>query len=181
LHHTFTQRIHEKKFIALGYPNSVAQKGFLRGKVIDIEIAEGLIGANVYLEGTTTGTVADFNGDYSLTLEEGTYTIVFSSISYTTVTVTNVQIIADEVTKLDVNMVTDVQQLDGVVVTAKALTDSDAAILSVQKKSINTIDGMSSQTFTKMGDSDLSGAIKRVTGVSVEGGKYVYVRGLGDR
>ena len=161
--------------------NSIAQKGYLRGKVIDTEIAEGLIGANVYIEGTTTGTVADFNGDYSLTLEEGIYTIVFSSISYTTITVTNVQITADEVTKLDINMVTDVQQLEGVVITAKAMTDSDAAILNVQKKSVNTIDGMSSQTFTKMGDSDLASAIKRVTGVSVEGGKYVYVRGLGDR
>jgi outer membrane receptor protein involved in Fe transport len=161
--------------------NSFAQKGYLRGKVIDTEIAEGLIGANVYIEGTTQGTVADFNGDYSLTLEAGTYTIVFSSISYQTVSVTEVEIKADEVTKLDVNMVTDVQQLEGVEITAKAITDSDAAILNVQKKSINTIDGLSSQTFTKIGDSNLSGAIKRVTGVSVEGGKYVYVRGLGDR
>ncbi|MCF6351509.1 MAG: TonB-dependent receptor [Cyclobacteriaceae bacterium] len=161
--------------------NGFAQKGYLRGKIMDTEIAEGLIGANIYIEGTTTGTVADFDGNYSLTLDEGVYTIIYSSISYTTITVTDVKISVGEVTKLDISMATDVQQLEGVEITAKALTDSDAAILNVQKKSVNTIDGMSSQTFTKLGDSNLSGAIKRVTGVSVESGKYVYVRGLGDR
>ena len=161
--------------------NAFAQKGYLRGKVIDTEIGEGLIGGNVYVEGTTNGTVTDFNGDYSLPLEAGTYTIVFSSISYRTVTVSEVEIKTGEVTKLDINMEPDVQQLEGVVVTAEVLKNSDEALLTVQKKSVRVLDGMSSQTFSKIGDSDLSGAIKRVTGVSVEGGKYVYVRGLGDR
>lgn len=158
-----------------------AQKGYLRGKVLDNEISEGLIGGNVYVEGTTTGTVTDFNGEYSLPLDEGTYTIVFSFISYVPVTVSDVNIKAGEVTTLDLGLDTDVQQLEGVTVTAEVIKNSESAILSVQKKSINTLDGMSLQTFTKIGDSNLSGAIKRVTGVSVEGGKYVYVRGLGDR
>ena len=42
-------------------------------------------------------------------------------------------------------------------------------------------DGISASTFKKIGDSDAASSMKRVTGVSVEGGKYVYVRGLGDR
>lgn len=167
--------------LSVGLANSYAQKGYLRGKVMDTDIAEGLIGANIYIEGTTTGTVADFDGNYSLPLDEGVYTILFSSMAYTTVSVTEVNITSDQVTQLDVNMYTDVQQLEGIEITAEAINDSDAGLLNVQKKSINTIDGMSSQTFSKLGDANLSGAIKRVTGVSVEGGKYVYVRGLGDR
>ena len=167
-------------FIAASY-QSYAQKGYLRGKVLDTEIGEGLIGGNVYVQGTTNGTVTDFNGEYSLPLEPGTYTIVFSSISYTSVTVNDVKIVADEVTKIDISMDTDLQQLDGVVITADVLKNTDQALLAVQKKSVRVMDGMSSQTFSKMGEANLSGAIKRVTGVSVEGGKYVYVRGLGDR
>ena len=34
---------------------------------------------------------------------------------------------------------------------------------------------------SKSGDSDAPGALKRVTGVTVIGGKFVYVRGLGER
>ena len=163
------------------FSSALAQKGFLRGQIVDPELGETVIGANIYVEGTTTGTVSDFDGNYSLPLDAGTYTIVFSSISYVTTTVSEVVIKADEVTSLNINMSSDVQQLEGVVVTAEVIKDSESALLSVQKKSVNVMDGISSQTFRKIGDSDLSGAMKRVTGVSVEGGKYVYVRGLGDR
>ena len=43
------------------------------------------------------------------------------------------------------------------------------------------IDGISSARIQLIGDGTAVEAAKRVTGVSVEGGKYVYVRGLGDR
>jgi CarboxypepD_reg-like domain/TonB dependent receptor-like, beta-barrel/TonB-dependent Receptor Plug Domain len=158
-----------------------AQQGFLRGRVIDDEMGEGLIGTNIYVEGTTLGTVADFNGDYSLPLPQGTYNIVFSSISYALITVSDVTIADGAVTSLEINMKPDTEQLQAVVVTAAVIKDSEAGLLAAQKRAINVVDGISSQTFKKVGDSDLSEAIKRVTGVSVEGGKYVYVRGLGDR
>ncbi|GAA0892247.1 TonB-dependent receptor [Fulvivirga kasyanovii] len=159
----------------------LAQKGYLRGKVIDGETGEALIGATVSRQGTTTGTVADFEGNYSLPLDAGTHTIVFQFVSYQTKTVENVEIVAGQVNTMDITLSTDVEQLAEVVVTAEVIKDSEAAILTLQKKSANVLDGMSSQTFRKIGDSNLSGAIKRVTGVSIQGGRYVYVRGLGDR
>ena len=73
-----------------------AQNGYLRGRVLEEETGYGLIGTNIYVEGTTKGSVADFNGDYSLTLTPGTYTIIFSSISYATITVSEVNVVAGE-------------------------------------------------------------------------------------
>src|SRR5690606_17835013 len=58
---------------------------------------------------------------------------------------------------------------------------TEEALLTVKKKAPNVLDGISSANFRKIGDSDAASAIKRVPGVSVEEGKYVYVRGLGDR
>ena len=43
------------------------------------------------------------------------------------------------------------------------------------------MDGISSASFRRVGDSNLSSAMNRVTGVTIQGDKYVYVRGLGDR
>lgn len=160
---------------------SFAQQGFLRGKVIDGANGEGLFGATITKQGTTQGTVADFDGNFSLGLEPGTHNIVIQFVSYQSKTVEGVVIKAGEVTNLDLTLSEDVQQLEAVVVTAEQIRDNEVALLSVQKKSANTIDGISSAAFKKIGDSDLGGAMKRVTGVSVEGGKYVYVRGLGDR
>ena len=167
--------------LCISLTTSFAQKGYLRGKVLDGENGEALFGATIVQQGTTNGTVADFDGNYSLPLEEGIYTIVYQSVSYKTKVVQEVNIAAEDVTTLDVNMTPDVEQLEEIVVVAEVLRDSEAGILNVQKKSPNVMDGISSQAFRKIGDSDLSGAMKRVTGVSVQGGKYVYVRGLGDR
>lgn len=158
-----------------------AQKGFLRGKVIDAETGEGLFGATISKKGTTTGTSADFDGNFSLPLEAGSHTIEFRFFSYETKTVSEIEITDGEVTSLDIQLGESTEQLEEVVITATQLRDNDVALMSVQKKSANTVDGISSQAFKKLGDSNLSSAMKRVTGVSVQGGRYVYVRGLGDR
>ncbi len=158
-----------------------AQDGFLRGKVIDETTGEALFGATVVKQGTSIGAVADFDGNYSLSLPGGTHTIVFQSIGFQNIVIEDVSIEAGEATVLEVVMKEDVQQLGEVVVTAQVVRDNEVGVMLVQKKSINTLDGISSATFKKIGDSDLSGAMKRVTGVSVQGDKYVYVRGLGDR
>ncbi|MCV9387585.1 TonB-dependent receptor [Reichenbachiella ulvae] len=168
-------------FLVLVVGSAMAQKGFVRGKITDGENGEGLFGATVTKQGTTQGAVADFDGNFSLSLEEGTHTLVVQFISYQSKVIEGVQVVADEVTQLDVIISEDVQQLESVVVTAEQIRDNDVALLSVQKKSVNTVDGISSAAFKKVGDSNLSSAMKRVTGVTVQGGKYVYVRGLGDR
>lgn len=160
---------------------SLAQQGFLRGKVIDGANGEGLFGATVTKQGTTQGSVADFDGNFSLALDAGTHNIVIQFVSYQPQTIEGVVIKDGEVTNISVTLSEDVQQLEAVVVTAEQIRDNEVALMSIQKKSANTIDGISSAAFKKVGDSNLSSAMKRVTGVTVQGGKYVYVRGLGDR
>ncbi|VXD12971.1 TonB-dependent receptor domain-containing protein [Marinoscillum sp. 108] len=66
---------------------SVASFGQSRitGTVVDAENGEGLPGASVVLKGTTNGTITDFNGDFSLTVEKSTATIVISFVGFQTV------------------------------------------------------------------------------------------------
>ena len=72
-------------------------------------------------------------------------------------------------------------ELAVVTITAEQARNTEAALITVKKKSANVVDGISADKLRKTGDSDAADAAKRVTGVSVEGGKYVYVRRLGDR
>ena len=160
---------------------SYAQQGFLRGKVIDGANGEGLFGATITKQGTTQGSVADFDGNFSLALDAGTHNIMIQFVSYQPQTIEGVVIKAGEVTNINVTLSEDVQQLEAVVVTAEQIRDNEVALMAVQRKSANTIDGISSAAFSRVGDSNLSSAMNRVTGVTVQGGKYVYVRGLGDR
>lgn len=147
--------------IAIGLHNfAIAQQGFLRGKIIDAENGEELFGTTIVVKGTTNGTTADFDGNYSLPLNPGTYTISYSFVSYLTKEVTDIVIKSGEVTNINIDMVTDNQQLEAVVVKAERLKDNETAMLALKQKSINSIDGISSQAFKTIGDNNLSSAIK---------------------
>lgn len=161
---------------------SVGQTGTLRGKIIDVDTGEELIGATVMIPGTSVGAASDLDGNYTISnLEPGTYTFVCQFISYDSQTISEVVIEADKVTVLNFSIQSVSMGLEEVVVTAKAVTRSETAMLTIQRKSANVVDGLSSQQMKKAGDSDAAGALKRVSGINVEGGKYVFIRGLSDR
>ncbi len=156
-----------------------AQTGTLAGVVIDGEFVEPMAFANILVKGTTIGTTSDFDGKYQLELEPGTYTIVFSFVGYTTQEISDVVIKDDEVTPLDVTLGTN--SLETIVITTSAKRNTESSVLNLQKKSVVVLDGLSAQSIKSTGASNLASAVKNIPGVSIEGGKYVYVRGLGDR
>lgn len=159
-----------------------AQQGTIRGTIIDDNTGETLIGVNVVIAGQAIGTSTDLDGKFALKVAEGTYSVQCSFISYATTTISEVVVKADEVTQVgEVRLKTQSIQMDAVVINAKQSRNNETAMVTMQKKSVNVMDAISSQTFKKVGDSDAGAAIKRVTGVSIQDGKYVFVRGLGDR
>ncbi|MCF6212625.1 MAG: TonB-dependent receptor [Flavobacteriaceae bacterium] len=160
---------------------SFAQTGTITGKVIDAETNETLPFASVVVKDSNQGVTTDFEGNYTLTLKEGTYTVAFSFLGYDTKEITNIVIKVNTVVNLNVILNAAGISFDTIVITASSARNTEASILSVQKKSINLMDGISAQTFQKLSVGNAAAAIKNVSGVSVQSSKYVYVRGLGDR
>lgn len=160
----------------------IGQEAILRGKITDAETGEELIGATVMIVGTTQGAAADLDGSYSLAnIPAGTYTLKCQYISYEAQIIENVSFAAGEIKLIDFALKTVGVGLEEVVVAAKAIRKTDAALLAVQKKASQVVDGISSQMISRSGDQTAAAAIKRVTGITVKDGKFVYVRGLGDR
>jgi hypothetical protein len=159
-----------------------AATGAVAGVVVDGETGDPLPGANVSLEGTTTGTATDLNGRYKMAgLEPGTYNVVFSFIGFQQTTVTGVEVDAGQATTLDITLNAQTEQLDEVIVTAEAARDSEAGLLRQRQNAAAVSDAISAEAIGQSGAGDAAAAMKRVTGASVVGGKYVYVRGLGGR
>lgn len=156
-----------------------AQTGKVEGVVTDGEFNEPLAFANVLIKGTTTGTTTDFDGNYTIDLDPGTYTLVFSFVGYATVEISEVVVVANQVETVSVTLNTN--SLETVVITTSVKRNTENAVLKFQKNSANLLDGLSAQTIKKSGAGNLASAVKSVPGVSVQGGKYIYVRGLGDR
>jgi len=59
-----------------------AQNYNITGEVMDGTSGEALIGANIFLKGTSLGAASDANGNYSITAKSGSYTITCSYIGY---------------------------------------------------------------------------------------------------
>jgi outer membrane receptor protein involved in Fe transport len=160
-----------------------AQTGTIRGQVIDDGNGEPLIGTTVSIRGTTMGSATDMDGKFTIAnVAPGTHSLQVSFISYLTTVVADVVVAANEVTLVNnIRLKEASTQLQEVVVTSTVLKNSETALLTAQRKSSQVMDGISSEMFSKNNDNDAASAIRRVTGVSVEGGKYMIVRGLGDR
>ena len=159
-----------------------AQNGTIRGAIFDESTGEPLYGVSVLVKETSTGAVTDFDGKFEIQLAPGSYTLQISYISFATVNLTEVVVESGKVNVLsDVLLKSEESELETVTVSAAAIRTTESALMSVKRNAPNLLDGISSATFRQIGDGDAASAVKRVTGVSIEGGKYVYVRGLGDR
>lgn len=157
-------------FIVIAVLN--AQKGTLRGTVLDQENSETLIGAFVTVEGTTTGTVTDLDGNFSLDLPAGTYAIQISYVSYAPLLIENITIKAGEVNVLNQILLSQKgAALKEILISAEAVRTSEIALMNMKKNAGALLDGISSAQFKKVGDATAVEAAKRVTGVSIEDGK----------
>lgn len=159
-----------------------AQKGTIRGTVFDNSTGESLVGVTVFIKGTTTGTTTDLDGKFSIAIDPGAYDVQVSFISYQTLTIEKVNVTSGNISLLEnLRLNESALELEEVVVTAQAVRTTESALQTIKKRSAVMLDGISSSKIQLIGDASAVEAAKRVTGVTVEDGKYVYVRGLGDR
>ena len=168
-------------FLAPGL--ALAQTGTIAGTVVDGDFGGGLPGATVFIESLNAGDAADIDGNYSIDdVPVGAYSVRFSYTGYGTQTVENVEVAAGETARINVTLMPG-QELAEIVVEAEEIiaTNSEAGLLRVRAKAAQVSDAISAETISQSGASDAGDAMERVTGASVQGGRYVYVRGLGDR
>jgi outer membrane receptor protein involved in Fe transport len=158
-------------------------KGSVAGAVLDGQTGRGIAGATVEIDGQTgPAMVTDSDGRFAISLSPGTYQLRISAANYLTVTLSNVEVKAGESTEASTvmsnkSLVTSVD----VVAKADAVGATAEALLQERKLSSVVSDSLSHDELASTTSGDAAGALQQVTGVSLVGGGYVYVRGLGER
>ncbi len=159
-----------------------AQTGRIAGTVVDAETGEPLIGVNVLVVEKGTGSATDLEGRYEIVnLTPGTYTLRFSYVGYVNQIVQGVVVRAGETTRLDLSLVPESVGLEAVVVEARLLRNTEAALLAERQKAAAVSNAISAERISRTGSNNAADALEKVTGASVLDGRYVYVRGLGER
>ncbi|VAX28430.1 TonB-dependent receptor [hydrothermal vent metagenome] len=156
--------------------------GKITGLVVDAELDKPLIGANVLIEGTMQGAATDIDGKFIISsVVAGKYKLIVSMIGYTKQVIKDVVVKDDETIEMNVVLRTESIETDEVVITAKAVMNTEASLLAKRQKSIVVSDAVSAEQFQKTGGSNAAEAAKQIVGASIVNGKDVYIRGLGDR
>ena len=153
----------------------------VRGRVVDAAQGRPVVGARVFVQGTPLEGVTGKDGGFGLELNPGQHRLTVVHPSYSTETLEKLEVGPGGVDGLEVRMTPAAVQLADMVVTAPKVVGSSLTLLEERRAASAVEDMIGAEQMAKSGDGDASEALKRVTGVTVVGGKYVYVRGLGER
>lgn len=149
------------------------EKYTINGYVKDAANGEALIGATVLIEELGTGNITNVYGFYSITLPPGEYSVVYRYIGFVS---QKKQILLEENSRIDVELVEEQTQLEEVVVTAKPedenVTSTEMSVAELDIKTISKLPAF-------LGEVDVIKSVQLLPGVSTvgEGSSGFNVRG----
>ena len=160
-----------------------AGKGVIWGVITDAASKEPIIDAQVTEVKSNRKAIADLDGRYRLELSPGEYEIRVWYEIYKAERVQNIRVKVGELTRIDVALGKDEQQATEEVIEVEFEVEraSVASQLLLRKNAAQVGDAIGAQEISRTPDRSASEAAKRVVGATVIGGRYVVVRGLGDR
>lgn len=157
-------------------------KGAVWGVVRSTRGSETLLEALVTVIGRRDYATTDVEGRYRLELPPGTYQIRVQYELHRPARVKNVRVTAGGIAKVDVALEPDEASVEEVTaVEAEVERASAATQLFLRKNAAQASDSIGAQDIAKTPDRNAADAVKRVVGATVVDGRYIFVRGLGDR
>lgn len=164
-----------------------SQDAIISGKITDGSTGDIMRSVTVELltkekQSTKKGAYSDVTGKYTIKkVQQGVYSLRFRYVGYETKLIENVEVPTGKNVTVNVTLSPETKKAEEVVVTARANKESKEAILAQRKNSAQVSDGVGQEEIAKLPDGDAGQALKRVTGVTVVGDKFVYVRGVSER
>jgi hypothetical protein len=158
------------------------QAGRVVGRVVEAEGGTPLAGAIVEVGGTGQRTTSAIDGRYVLqNVAAGTVSITVRLIGFQPKTVSGIVVAEGKVVEQNVSLASAVVELQELAVSAAAEKGSVNAAIEQQRNASNIVSSVGAEQIERAGDADAAQAVQRVSGVTVQDGKFVIVRGLGER
>jgi outer membrane receptor protein involved in Fe transport len=165
---------------------AAAALGKVQGKVVAADTGEPLGFADLLLIPADTtmrkvGGLSNADGTFLLQAPAGRYSLQIRALSYARKVIEGVQVEDLKVFTLETLLPAEAIVQEEVVVEARARHDTEEALLTARKKALTVGDAVAAEQLRRTPDKDAAEVLRRVTGISVSEGKYVFVRGLGER
>ncbi|MFA6058036.1 MAG: TonB-dependent receptor [Taibaiella sp.] len=162
-------------------------QGKVAGTVTDGSSSEALIGVSISLfekggEVPKAGTLTDIDGNFSFEAQPGTYEVEIKYVGYQPKKIADILVTDNRTTNVAVTMDERKNtELDEVVIQSTLKKESVNALFTMQKNAASVSSGISADLIKRSPDRNTGEVLKRVSGASIQDGKFVIVRGLSDR
>lgn len=154
----------------------------ISGRVLDAATGQGIPDVGIQIVGTLAGTTSGVAGRYTLSeVRPGTITLQFRRLGFQPKTVTGLLLQPGEAITQDVTLTSASVALTAVRVNAALERGSVREALDRQRTAVGVVNGVTAEQIARAPDRDAAQAVQRVSGVTVQDGRYVFVRGLGER
>ncbi|MDP3073302.1 MAG: TonB-dependent receptor [Opitutaceae bacterium] len=171
--------------LAAGSPEVRAATGTISGRIVSNASGAGVFGASVRVRGADAATSTDLNGAFRIEqVAAGAHDVLITRNEFQSATIAGVAVTAGEVSRIEFALVPATEpilRLEALTVSADVVANSGVGLLAQRQKAAGVSDAISSDQMSRLGFNDAAQAMKAVTGASVVDGKYVYIRGLGER
>ena len=172
--------------LALGaVPPAAAQQGRISGQVVDRETGRPLVSVQLVVVGKPLVVQTDLDGRFRTPpLDAGLYSLRATLIGFRPALRDSITVEADRTTDVSFALSAVAIEIEGITVEAAAAPvakTTDAGLLSAQQAAAAVRDGISAQGIARTPDANAGEAVRRMTGVTLFGGKFLVVRGLGER
>ena len=172
-------------FLAGAASSAPAQQtptGTVTGRVVDAKSGQALSEVGVQIVGTTRGVMTGLDGRFRFTdVPMGTLTLQVRRIGYQPKHITGLYIDAGATLDQPISMDQSAVSLTAVVTSAEAERGSVNAAIDQQRNSTAIVSALGAEQMGKSPDGDAAQALQRVSGITVQDGKYLNVRGLDPR
>ena len=155
--------------------------GVIEGVVLSAENQKPIANAQIYISGMRGEYKTDQDGRFRVEVPVGAYSVSVMHHSFSAQIKDGLEVAKDQTVSHTFAMTPAGFELPEHVVLEPYIAGSLAAIVEEQKTSAQVASVLGAEQITRAGDSDAASALRRATGLTLVGGKFVYVRGLGER
>lgn len=156
--------------------------GRVVGRVVDIQTGAGIAGVSLVITESGAAVLSGIDGRFAFPRTvSGLATIRADYLGYASKIVTDIAVPADAAVEVVIGLAPQALELDEITVSAAAERGSVSRALDAQRTATGIVSSVTAEQIARSPDGDAAAAMQRVSGVTVQDGKFIFVRGLGER
>ena len=156
-------------------------EGTITLQVLSAETQKPVKDVQVFLSGLKQKLRTDEQGRITATVPAGSYSVSLLHSAYSSQTLDEVKIESEQSADLSFKLTPAGVELAEYVVLEPHLAGSIASVIEEQRASSAVATILGAEQFSRSGDGDAASALRRASGLTLVGGQFIFIRGLGER